>query len=162
MIRCTLLSLTLLGLAYGSLNVFRPAWASAIGLDGWNLPAEEAHLAAERRRAADLMTRDQATLARIIVKSHVVQDLLAGRLTLLEAAAQFRCVNETAEQPLDLTQSFPGRTEGERYCRQVLQWSRIEAQRLPSDESADVMHRLEAELADCLESDDGEVILPEI
>jgi hypothetical protein len=68
----------------------------------------------------------RALTARLEAKDRVVQALLAGECTLLEAAARFRELD--AQEPRVPAEKHPevysGDTEAERYCRAVLYWAR--------------------------------------
>jgi hypothetical protein len=66
----------------------------------------------------------RAILDRIARKSLVVEDLVAGRLTLLQAASHFRALNL---EPPPLRRDVyhyadRGDTDEERYCREVIDW----------------------------------------
>ena len=63
------------------------------------------------------------TTARIEAKDAVVDRLLAGEITLLEAAAWFRqlCDNPP-EHGVDFRRIFPGDSDGEKACRHVIAW----------------------------------------
>ncbi|HKB02943.1 MAG TPA: hypothetical protein VKD90_12030 [Gemmataceae bacterium] len=108
----------------------------------------------------DLDRRTQIYLHRITVKERAVRDLLAARLTLLQAAARFRDVEE--EHPITgkphCAASAPA--DGERWCRRVMEqaigWV---AANLPA-QAADVAARLEAELEQHREPD-GTIRLPD-
>jgi len=66
---------------------------------------------------------------RFLAKQHIARDVVAGRMSLIEAATIFRVLN----QPVDLDAlnreggqfwvlTEPVHTEDERHCRQVVQW----------------------------------------
>jgi hypothetical protein len=80
-------------------------------------------------------------------KEQITQDIIGGRLTLLEGAARFHALY--ARRPsnrfcIPKTQVFPGDSEGERLCRQIIQWVKM---RLDNDPSRDqVVGRLTQEL----------------
>jgi hypothetical protein len=104
--------------------------------------------------------RLQIYLMRIAVRDRVVRNLLAGRLTLLQAATQFRDMEKdlpvTWGPPIEAT----GPGEGERLCRSVMRWvHNWIAENLPA-EAASVAARLEAELGQ-LRGPDGTVRLPD-
>jgi hypothetical protein len=66
---------------------------------------------------------------------------------LIEAAAVFRDLNELPGAPatthLDL---FPGGTEEERLCRQVISWVESDPQNGPTDRARALARKLEEEL----------------
>jgi hypothetical protein len=163
MARCAILLLALLGLGYAGLATFRPAWATAVGLDVWNLPELQRRKAAADQRSAELARKDALVVERVLAKDQVVREVLADRMTLLQAAAWFRRLNTaTPEIPGPDPRNYPGRTEGERYCRQVLLWARMETEELTPSHAEEIRCRLEAELAAHLASHNGEVVLPEL
>ena len=93
----------------------------------------------------------------------MLDELVQQRLTLVEAAAQFRQLTvEPAEFPGRGPVEFPGRTEEERYCREVIQWVKGMATARTSDRSTDILEHLEAELEAHMDSHGGEVILPDM
>jgi hypothetical protein len=159
MIRGTVLALALLGLGYVALAMFRPAWASAVGLDVWNLEDEERERTAAERRGAELEEIDRAIQENIAAKDGVIDDLLAERLTLLEAAALFRRLDAVCPGRSTIPERIPGRTEEERYCRQVIYWVEATTRYWPPSQAAAIRNRLEAELSAHQASYDGAVLL---
>jgi hypothetical protein len=94
-------------------------------------------------------------------KAEVIQRLLDGRITLPEAAAWFKSLNRPGRNGLDLLAGYPGASEGERLCRQVIAWAKARAETQSYSEAEVVGQRLEAELRARLERD-GEVRLPAV
>jgi hypothetical protein len=98
----------------------------------------------------------QVVQDRIKGKIKVIDRLLAGELTLLEAAAWFRHLNDNPpEAPLDYRTHWPGGSDGEKLCRQVIYWVRM--RRSPEAEGS--AERLERELEELLAAG-SEVELP--
>jgi hypothetical protein len=63
------------------------------------------------------------TTARIEAKDAVVDRLLAGEITLLEAAAWFRQVcDNPPDYRVDFRRNFAGDSDGEKACRHVIAW----------------------------------------
>jgi glutathione S-transferase len=60
---------------------------------------------------------------RVREKERIGCAVIDGRLTLFEAAALFRRLNEAPPKPAPLSASFPGDSEEERLCRQVIRWA---------------------------------------
>jgi hypothetical protein len=87
--------------------------------------------------------------ARLKEKERVVARLRDGELTLLEAAAWFRFLNDNPpEHPAVFRTRFPGRSDGEKACRQVIAWVKTTLFRtVPESQAASEVSRLEAELA---------------
>ena len=84
---------------------------------------------------------------RVTRKTEVTNRLLAGELTLLEAAAWFRHLNDNPpDYPCDFRRLVRGASEGEKACRQVLEWARSAAANRPaSSVAAKILARLERE-----------------
>jgi hypothetical protein len=111
-------------------------------------------------RQAEYLDRLRQVIAWAIEqRTALLSDLLAGRLTLFETAAGFRVVQRVKEkyfQPVALR--FPGNTEEEQLCRQVIAQT---ATRLEDDpKQAAVAARLGKELQEHLDRY-GRVHLPE-
>jgi hypothetical protein len=113
-----------------------------------------------QRRHASAMDRHLVVLRkRQTARGQIVRRLLAGELTLWQAAAWFDHLNKTpAEHPTVLV-VVPGRSAEEKVCRQVLNWVQIAAQREPSRETEATLRRLSKELEEALAR--GPVVLPD-
>jgi hypothetical protein len=129
-----------------SLFCLMPQALSPLGLDFGDLPAQYRRMDELRQRGEELDRNREALLRRIEAKEAVVAELVAGRLTLLQAAARFRALKG---DPPGVAELFPpewGRSEGERLCREVMVWvNGWLAERAP-ERAAAVAARLEAEL----------------
>ncbi len=99
-----------------------------------------------------------SVLKRFETKQRVVRDVIAGRRSLLEAAAAFKALDDagppcpgwvTLEPP-------PGVSVDENYCRMVIKWVRVIA---PDERGDEAACPLEAELHDRLR--DGTLQLPQ-
>jgi hypothetical protein len=94
-------------------------------------------------------------------KERITENVISGQMTLREGAARFRSVY--ARRPsnpfcVPKTDLFAGASEGERLCRQIIQWVKM---RLENHASRDqVVARLTAELQANL-AGQGCVCLPE-
>jgi hypothetical protein len=131
-----------------------------LGPGSGDLPIPRLEVDLDGQRDAERERRRQVLLHRHTARERAVREVLAGRLTLGQAAARVRAV----ERELPVTWG-PPRTEGgpgddERLCRYVMAWAHIwVAENLPA--AADpVARRLEAELQQ-LRGPDGVVRLPE-
>lgn len=81
------------------------------------------------------------------IKFRVVQDLLQGRTTLLQAASVFRDLNLSLA-PARLPRQFDsGATLEERSCREVIDWVRMNLEEKSDKTGPDLVQRLEAELS---------------
>jgi hypothetical protein len=108
------------------------------GLDRWER---------EWLRAQDLNRRAGEVLRRVAVKDRLARDLIEGRLTLTEAASLLKeHLDQSPDSWVLLRKLTRGRSDEERLCRHLLACARYEA-----DDKADVIRRLEAELAAYLE-----------
>jgi hypothetical protein len=149
------LSLLLAVLAGARSQYFEPLRAS------WAALAEARRLSEhERQRLERLEAQDGIAVRRMAVKNGVVRQLLAGELTLAEAAAWFKYLNEhPADCQDDYRARFPCPTAEESACRQVISWAHAELTGNPDRGAA--VRRLEAELRANLECA-GKVELPDL
>jgi hypothetical protein len=105
---------------------------------------------------------DKAGVHRLEAKSAVTHRLLEGELTLLEAAAWFRYINQTTGAPAFAPiPGEEGESEAEQICRQVIRWADAIAQATSMDHADTVARRLETELDEHLRRDGG-VELPNV
>jgi hypothetical protein len=151
-------SVALLGMALAAMNQYRPAWAARMGMDWWSLPELQAEVRDGQERSAELGARSAAANARLTGKNAVIEAFRAGRLTLLQAAARFRDINETRH---DSCASFAGATAEERLCRQVISWAEAAARDESLNASQQTRRRLGAELDALLERNHGIIRLPD-
>jgi len=87
--------------------------------------------------------------------------VFAGRETLLRAAVDFRQVDESpADYAKQYDRLFPGRSVGERLCREVMTWVIAETKAASPDKVAAVTARLEAELQEHMRAHNGMVESP--
>jgi hypothetical protein len=115
-----------------------------------------------QKRGEELQQKIRAVTDRLNRKETVVKALLAGRLTLLEAAARFRALNEAPpEYNWDAFRlTMPGDSDDERHCHEVISFA-FHALRRTDPHRADELHEsLRAELRQHLGR--GPLRLPEI
>src|SRR3954454_3724791 len=62
---------------------------------------------------------------RIEARFAITDRLLAGEMTLPEAAAWFRYLNNSPPRFASPYHQWPGASEGEKLCRQVIHWVRM-------------------------------------
>src|SRR5262245_47765721 len=104
--------------------------------------------------------RRQTYLQRYAVKDRAVQKLLAGQLTLLQAAAQYRDVEKGQPVTWGPRIAATGPAEGERLCRMVIAMAKgWMEEHVPAQAAAETA-RLEAELEQHRGAD-GTVRLPD-
>ena len=101
---------------------------------------------------------DQAVFAHLYAKERVTREVIAGRRSLLEAAADLKAIDDQGPPCPGwvVLGPPPGVSVEEYYCRMTINWVRSEG---PSDEVEDRTCVLEAELYDRLH--DGTLRLPE-
>src|SRR5262245_13693532 len=83
--------------------------AEPLGLDFWSLPGIHQEQSKIEQRGEEMEVERQLVLASGTVKRQACQDVIDGRITLSEAAAQYRA---SGVHPRALT-AFPGRTDEE-------------------------------------------------
>jgi hypothetical protein len=116
-----LAALALAGLAGISQAV--PEWAEDSGFDFWNLPQMNRQLEVQARRTEDLDARMESTLSRIEMRERVVDELVAGQISLHEAAAKFRELTEAVPKYVEIIAlQYPNMPEEERYCCYMLDY----------------------------------------
>jgi hypothetical protein len=100
----------------------------------------------ERDREARLEEQFEELNARIAAKDRIADRLLAGEMTLAEAAAYFGRLYERAGLLTDALRAYRGSSAGEILCRQVIAWvdNKVRSEQSP-EEAERVVHRLEAE-----------------
>jgi hypothetical protein len=85
---------------------------------------------------------------RMAARTKVVERLLAQEINLVEAAAWFRELNDNPPHlRCDYRSQWPGDSDGEKLCRQVINWAEIHLHglRTPS-EAQEIVSRLRDEL----------------
>src|SRR5205823_2885629 len=104
------------------------ALVGAAALLAWNwteagLSGEEDSYAQEVKRSAELDQVAKGLMRRLDRKERVTRALLAGRLTLLEAAAYFSALNQAAPEFHwgYFRETTPGDTDEERHCHKVIE-----------------------------------------
>jgi hypothetical protein len=97
---------------------------------------------------------------RTVAREQVIDRLLEGQMRLVEAAAWFRRFNENPPEHRVNYRHWPGDSDGERLCRQVLDWvsGRLQSRGMQGQLEA-VLGTLKAELTRLLEAD-GTIELP--
>jgi hypothetical protein len=104
--------------------VTSPALVRDLGLDLWEFPAWQRSLGSQVERKQELVRRWHVAERRDQMKTEICRDLLAGRITLREAARRFDELPEPSDRLReDLRFQYPQGTDEERMCRHVLQWA---------------------------------------
>jgi hypothetical protein len=140
----------------------RTQWFDAL-TGSWAALAEARQVSErERQRLQQLESKDGVAVRRMELKNVVVRQLIAGDLTLAEAAAWFKYVNERPRGGEDrYRERFPAATAEEAACRQVISWVRAELHATAPSQAEALVRRLEAELQGHLECE-GKVELPDL
>jgi hypothetical protein len=130
--------------AFLTLAIVRPDWLRHVGV-------EVATFDRVRKPTFDLEPSPEVVQVtnRIAAKTRVVVRLEARELDLFEAAAHFRELDSAAPDFSAFAWSrFPGETDAEKRCRQVICWVDVHAgQHLPPDERTRILADLEKALA---------------
>ncbi len=90
----------------------------------------------------------EAIVHRVNSKRHIARELIAGRLTLLQAAGQFRALNQAPPRLhwKEFCAAYPGDSDEERHCREVIAVVTLELENSDSCLCLAVRARLVAEL----------------
>ncbi|HYH63764.1 MAG TPA: hypothetical protein VD866_03605 [Urbifossiella sp.] len=109
-----------------ALGPWLPGWLTAANLDVWNTPALRRQVDANRREEARLDGEIADIQAQVRGKERLVEELIAGRITLTDATDQFEAM--LAAQPRTangLRLLYPdAASDRERVARHVVDYSR--------------------------------------
>lgn len=141
-----------------------PESFAACGLDLVNAPYWYSALSASQRKSEELNAKLDTIFARTQAKNDIVRDLIAGRLTVVQATVRFRDLPGLTHDFWVMTTAFErGVSHEERLCRYTIGWVEYyfkqECETL-SVEAKETMARLNQELRDHLIQNDGIVNLP--
>jgi hypothetical protein len=140
-----------------STSVLSPKTLGLMGPSG----AESSPLMdAEFERAAKLRAQEGLAAARLQQRQQIINEVIAGRLSLTHAASRFLRLNKSTPECMTALRSYyPGMPDEQRVCEQVIYAVRLvlEDRGEPSDE---MEKRLRAELRDLLDRPEG-LSLPE-
>jgi hypothetical protein len=140
-------SLGLLSACLTGLSYVQPRWCRSLGLD-WEKLAEARRTLREERQVEARLDETMAVLRRRIqAKARISRELAAGKVTLFKAAALFRVLNDGPEgRPNQYRTLWPGRSDGEKLCRQVIAWTHCELSKSAHSQADELRCRLEGEL----------------
>jgi hypothetical protein len=101
----------------------------------------------EDEKCRDYQARIEACAHRLDARTRIARKLIDGRLSLLEAADRYRDLNETAADFdwYGFRHSYPGQSDDERTCRQVIKTA-ISLAEDDAKQLVAVTERLEREL----------------
>jgi len=127
--------------------IVRPAWASAMGLDIWNMPGlnREARSSAIQNRELD--AEGGEVLHRIAVKEDLITNLINGHATLAATVAQFTTLNVGYPTYMNVIRiSYPGISDEEKMAQNVMDfsWGRLNSE--PPWRRFGILVRLSGEL----------------
>ncbi|HEY7311492.1 MAG TPA: hypothetical protein VH643_19170 [Gemmataceae bacterium] len=115
----------------------------------------------ESRRSEALRHRSEAVAHGSEIKKAIVADLRAGRLTLREAAAQFREANQMVENGVpEMVADYRTPTSEEGLCRQVLAWVWAEVADLPTEQQERILAPLRKEYQSMFGHPAAEMVSP--
>jgi len=88
----------------------------------------------------------------LVVKQQIINELIAGRIELWDAAARFHVLHRTAAACIERATGMPAAaSDGENLCRTVIGWVYLSLSHRP-EEAERVSERLERELQRHLEN----------
>jgi hypothetical protein len=120
-------------------------WAREAGLDFWNLPADRAALDEAQVRSEELDHSKHVVQSYAAARFAVVDDLIAGRVSLAGAASEFADLNRQFPGRAELVSgTYPSASEEASAALQAVEFTRKRL-RLDPDRAAEVVPRLEAE-----------------
>jgi len=123
-----------------------PAWATAWGLDVWNLPSLQSQAAAAAEEGRDLDIQSTDLRNRIAIKEALVGSLIAGRMTLADTAAEFAALNGNFPHYMTIFHNvYPGETDDEKNIWNVIEYARTRLALLPVWKRIAVLTRLDCE-----------------
>jgi hypothetical protein len=100
----------------------------------------------ESRRTEALRQRSEEVARALAIKQEIVEEILAGRLSLRESATEFQEANELIDKDdLDLLPDYYVPETEEAVCEQVLTWVRSEARQQSSTLAKGIVKGLEKE-----------------
>lgn len=133
-------------------------WVSHSQVGG---PPNSAQVRHAEQQSQELDARNAFLRDRIAAKSRLLQEFLQGQRTLLQTAAAFHNLNEMDPHfEGHFRRAFPGNSDGEKMCRQVIYWANQEIEDFPTSQMVEMQERWEKELADHLARHNGIVVLP--
>jgi hypothetical protein len=128
--------------------LLQPVCLGSLGRDVWTWPESLRKLEQANQRLEELEDQDREVSRRQCARVEVIAALIDGQLSLKEAVARFRVLNEkNICVANNIPVAFPAATQDASVCLQVLAWTEAEAG--PERETA-VLARLEEEAREIL------------
>jgi len=132
----------------GGLTQFDPEGMAALGLDWRQLPDSLREYNAALLQEQQLMVQEAQIHRCLIQKNQLIRDLIAGRVSFLEASAWFMHLNQIDHTPYEYAFHFAGASLEEKACRQVIHWVETHMHYNPKTRSEAFLRQLRKELAD--------------
>lgn len=127
-------------------------WAAAAGLDVWNVPELQREIALAEQHNRALAAADDEVRQHIVAKEQLIDELIAGRTTLVEVTAAFLAINERFPVCMNaIRQHFAGATDFEKHARNVVSFTNARFEGETLSQQAVARARLEAELQQLLQ-----------
>jgi hypothetical protein len=140
----------------------RTHWLDSLAATWAALSEARQALHREHERGRRLAAQDGLPPQRLALKTEAARRLIAGELTLAEAAARFRRVHDQPGAGRDyFRERYPSLSAEEAACRQVIEWVWVELNHTSPGRARETVRRLEAELQAQLECE-GKVELPQL
>jgi hypothetical protein len=114
----------------------------------------------DARQEHELSQFDGVLIARCEKRQAIIDQLTAGRISLFEAAAEFKRLNaQPNPSQYRFFKELPGDSDDERTCWQVISWLDVNSRHLPPSQQQLLLDRVKAELRE-YKACNGTVILP--
>jgi hypothetical protein len=139
----------------------QPGWAASLSMDWWSLSDLEQTMERQLRQTIELDEQREQAASRASARQSIVEEVAADRMTLIQAAVEFRRLNQTLPPgPWSYNHAYSGESEGERLCRYVIRLVQINLSERTPQLVAAKTEQLNGELRVLLQQD-GIVHLPE-
>jgi hypothetical protein len=138
----------------------QPTWAASLGMDWWSLYDLEQTMEGQLRLTVQLEAQREQTTRRAESRRQIVAEVVADRMTLIDAAIEFRRLNQTLPSTsYSYRQAYSGKSEGESLCRYVIRLTQVYMSERTPDLAQAKTEQLDGELQALLRQD-GIVHLP--
>jgi hypothetical protein len=140
-----------LAVAFAGLELTTPGWIGELGPALAEFYEQRARLDREQRLARQLVEEEQRLHEKAACKKSVLNDLLADRISLWEAAERFRALEMASPMrcPLVFASFYPGNSDEERFCRQIIAQVAVELENRPDNDRV-LIQTLMAQLEEAL------------
>jgi hypothetical protein len=141
----------------------RPVLPDRLGKEAQETFEGRQQVLRETERAGRLERINRVTQQRLKAKQSLIRQLIDREITLFEAAAWFRWLNENPADYQDrYRETYPGLNDEEKACRQVIGWVQVELKARGFDSRGEQEQaQLEVLLSEHI-ARHGRVVLPEL